>query len=172
MVHTFNLSTGEEEADRSLHLRPARSTKWVPTQSGLHRKSLSQGRKWRRRKIHYFIFKNIYIFYPSYIIWIFMHKYINVTCWIWTSLAMTNNSKAGLFMAGTGVFIRQSMALVGSIVNPCGLTSFKLLMNMCALKCIRCDLGYIKSNYDSLWLFQASLVYSSLLPIPSTFASF
>ena len=66
--------------------------------------------------------------------------------------------KRGLLIDGTGVFIRQSMALVGSIVSPCGLTSFKLLMYMCALKCIICNLGYIKSNYDSLWLFEASLV--------------
>jgi hypothetical protein len=41
-IHTFNPSTQEAEAGRFLSSRPAWSTKWVPGQPGLYRKTLSQ----------------------------------------------------------------------------------------------------------------------------------
>jgi len=40
IAHTFNSSTGEAEVGRSLSLRPAWSTEWVPQQPGIHRKTL------------------------------------------------------------------------------------------------------------------------------------
>ena len=41
VAHTFDLSTWEAEAGRSLSLRPAWSTERVPGQPGLHRETLS-----------------------------------------------------------------------------------------------------------------------------------
>jgi hypothetical protein len=40
-VHAFNPSTWEAEAGRSLGLRPAWTTEWVPEQPGLHKEILS-----------------------------------------------------------------------------------------------------------------------------------
>ena len=45
MVHTFNSSTQEAEAGRSLSLRPAWSTEWVSGQPGIYREILSQEKK-------------------------------------------------------------------------------------------------------------------------------
>jgi hypothetical protein len=45
VVHAFNPSTWEAEAGRSLSLRPAWSTKWVPGQPELYRETLSPGKK-------------------------------------------------------------------------------------------------------------------------------
>jgi hypothetical protein len=42
VVHAFNPSTWEAEADRFLSSRPAWSTKWVPGQPGLYRETLSR----------------------------------------------------------------------------------------------------------------------------------
>ena len=41
MANTFNPSTREAETGRSLSLRPAWSTEWVPAQIGIHRETLS-----------------------------------------------------------------------------------------------------------------------------------
>jgi hypothetical protein len=45
VAHTFNPSTWEAEAGRSLSSRPAWSTEWVSGQPGLHRETLSQKKK-------------------------------------------------------------------------------------------------------------------------------
>jgi hypothetical protein len=45
VVQAFNPSTGEAEAGWFLSSRPAWSTKWVPGQPGLHRETLSRGKK-------------------------------------------------------------------------------------------------------------------------------
>jgi hypothetical protein len=50
VVHAFNPSTWEAEAGRFLSLRPAWSTKWVPGQPGLHRKTLSRKTKKQKTK--------------------------------------------------------------------------------------------------------------------------
>ena len=42
VVQSFNSSTQEAEAGRSLSLRPDLSTEQVPVQPGLHRETLSQ----------------------------------------------------------------------------------------------------------------------------------
>ena len=44
VVHAFNLSIPEAEADRSLSSRPAWSTEQVTGQPGIHRKTLSQNK--------------------------------------------------------------------------------------------------------------------------------
>jgi hypothetical protein len=48
--HTFNPSTQEAEAGRSLSSRPAWSTKWVPEQPGLYRETMSRKNKTRKEK--------------------------------------------------------------------------------------------------------------------------
>jgi hypothetical protein len=45
VAHAFNPSTWEAEAGGFLSSRPAWSTKWVPGQPGLHRKTLSRKTK-------------------------------------------------------------------------------------------------------------------------------
>jgi hypothetical protein len=45
MAHAFNPSTREAEAGGFLSSRPAWSTEWVPGQPGLHRETLSRGKK-------------------------------------------------------------------------------------------------------------------------------
>jgi hypothetical protein len=50
VVHTFNPSTREAEAGGFLSSRPAWSTEWVPGQSGLYRKTLSQKKKNEKKK--------------------------------------------------------------------------------------------------------------------------
>jgi hypothetical protein len=52
VAHTFNPSTWEAEAGRSLSSRPAWSTKWVPGQPGLHRETLSRKTK-KKKKLYY-----------------------------------------------------------------------------------------------------------------------
>jgi hypothetical protein len=50
VAHTFNPSTWEAEEGGYMSSRPAWSTKWVPGQSGLHRKSLSRKNKNKQNK--------------------------------------------------------------------------------------------------------------------------
>jgi hypothetical protein len=49
VAHAFNPSTWEAEAGGFLSLRPAWSTKWVPGQPGLHRETLSQKTKTKKK---------------------------------------------------------------------------------------------------------------------------
>jgi hypothetical protein len=48
--HTFNPSTWEAEAGRSLNLRPAWSTERIPGHPELHRETLSQKTKQNKKK--------------------------------------------------------------------------------------------------------------------------
>ena len=50
VAHTFNPSTWEAEAGRFLSSRPASPTEWVPGQPGLHRETLSQKTKKKKKK--------------------------------------------------------------------------------------------------------------------------
>jgi hypothetical protein len=49
-AQTYNPSTWEAEAGRFLSSRPAWSTKWVPGQPGLYRKTLSQKTKTKTKQ--------------------------------------------------------------------------------------------------------------------------
>jgi hypothetical protein len=49
VVHAFNPSTREAEAGGFLSLRPTWSTKGVPGQPGLYRKTLSQKTKGKKK---------------------------------------------------------------------------------------------------------------------------
>lgn len=65
-------------------------------------------------------------------------------------------------MLGTGVFIKQSVTLMGSIVTPCGLALFKLkdtytcLLYMC----------HLHKHKIFLYDFPTILILSSLLSFP------
>jgi hypothetical protein len=50
VAHAFNPSTWEAEAGGFLSSRPAWSTEWVPGQPGLHRETLSQKTKKKKKK--------------------------------------------------------------------------------------------------------------------------
>jgi hypothetical protein len=50
VAHAFNPSTQEAGAGGFLSSRPAWSTKWGPGQPGLHRETLSQKTKQKKRK--------------------------------------------------------------------------------------------------------------------------
>ena len=50
VAHAFNPSTWEAETGRFLSSRPAWSTEWAPGQPGLHRETLSQKQKTKKKK--------------------------------------------------------------------------------------------------------------------------
>jgi hypothetical protein len=52
VAHAFNPSTQEAESGGFLSSRPAWSTKWVPGQPGLHRETLPQKTKKKKKKPH------------------------------------------------------------------------------------------------------------------------
>jgi hypothetical protein len=52
VVHGFNPSTWEAGAGGFVSFRPAWSTEWVPGQPGLHRETLSQNQKKKKKESH------------------------------------------------------------------------------------------------------------------------
>jgi hypothetical protein len=85
VAHTFNPSTREAEAGRFLSSRPAWSTKWVPGQPGLHRKTLSRKKKnnqtnkkqqQQKTKTNWWTFWNCYMTFTSTDVLGYIHKYL------------------------------------------------------------------------------------------------
>lgn len=69
----------------------------------------------------------------------------------------TNHPKGVFFMPGTGAFVRQSMAPVGSIVGSSGVTSSKV--------CVCVKHTFVYTVWDILWLLQASLLFVPHCPV-------
>ena len=68
VAHTFNLSTREAEAGRFLSSRLAWSTKWVPEQPGLYRKTLS----WKKTNKQTNKQKAVFLWISSLPSWLFL----------------------------------------------------------------------------------------------------
>jgi hypothetical protein len=60
VAHAFNPSTWEAKAEAGgfLSSRPAWSTEWVPGQPGLHRETLSRGKKKKKGSFQIYVYYN------------------------------------------------------------------------------------------------------------------